>query len=765
MGKPAGKKKPETPKQGSETKHNKALDRSSKAFDEDTAIFINMSQEFKDEGNKLFQKHDYEGAMLKFEKALYLLPNNHIDIANLRTNMAGCYMQLGLGEYPRAINECNLALEVAPKYSKALLKRAKCFEALNRLDLAWRDVSIVLNMEPNNQTALELGDGLRLTMEEKGIKVDENEIAMAIESALSPSSTPSRKIAKEKKVAKEKSSKKKRRSMRVEDVKGEVEVKKVEAEPKAEQVEEKVVEPKSIGEKAKEKKVQAKSIGGQVKEKKVQVKSKDDQVEEDVPKTEDKEVVQEKVRVIEPKAVSRSVKLVFGDDIRYAQLPVNCSVLLMKDVMRDRFPNLEGILVKYRDQEGDLVTITTTDELRKAEGSGDPHGSLRLYISEVSPDQEPAYDGGYIDTGKVSEVKRNLYDDIKNEELESGDIKDKDSTSIDSWIIQFAQIFKNHVGFDSDSYLDLHEVGMKLYSEAIEDTIASEEAQDLFDIASDKFQEMAALALFNMGNVHMSKARKQLPCSEDTSGDSMLLQIKLAYEWAKKEYMRAGSRYEEALKIKPDFYESHLALGQQQFEQAKLCWHYAQKDKVDVESGVIQEILLLYNKAEDSMEAGMQIWEEMEERRLNGFSKEEKYKAKLQKLGLDGLLRDLSADEATEQASILRSQIYILWGTLLYERSVVEFKLGLPSWEECLEVAVEKFELAGASHTDITVMIKNHYSNQAAPAGLGFKIDEIVQAWHEMYDAKRWQIGVPSLRLEPLFRRRVPRLHHVLEHL
>lgn len=752
MGKPIGKKKPEAPKQGSASKPSKSSERSSKQFDEDTAIFINMSQEFKEEGNKLFQKHDYEGAILTYEKALKLLPNNHIDIATLRTNMAACYMQMGLSEYPRAINECNLALEVAPKYSKGFMRRAKCFEALNRLDLALRDVSIVLSVEPNNQNALEFSDGLKKVMEEKGMKVDEKEIAMAIKHTLTPSSTPSRKASKEKKQTKEKSSsKKKRRSMRVEGAKDEkAEVKKVEDEPKPEKTEEKKMEPSLRGK--------------QFKEKKVQAKKKRELIEGDLSKPEDKEVVQEKITIKEAKVVSRSVKLVFGDDIRYAQLPINCSVSLMRDIVRDRFPNLEGILVKYSDQEGDFVTITTTDELRKAEGSGDPHGYLRLYISEVSRDQEPAYDGG--DKADDSKVKRKVYDDIMNEELGNGDSKEEEeSTSIDSWIILFAQLFKNHVGFDSDSYLDLHEVGMKLYSEAIEDTVSSEDAQELFDIASDKFQEMAALALFNMGNVHMSKARKHVPVSEFTSDESVLLQIKPAYEWAKKEYTKAAMRYEEALKIKPDFYEGHLALGQQQFEQAKLCWHYYQKDKVDTESGATQEILLLYNKAEDSMEAGMQIWEEMEERRLNGLSKEEKYKAKLQKLGLDGLLRDLSSDEATEQASILRSQIYILWGTLLYERSVVEFKLGLPSWEECLEVAVEKFELAGASHTDITVMIKNHCSNQVAPAGLEFKINEIVQAWNEMYDARRWQLGVPSFRLEPLFRRRVPRLHHTLEHL
>lgn len=78
-----------------------------KAFGEDTAVFINMSQELKEEGNKLFQKRDHEGALLKYKKALKLFPVNHIDIAYLRSNMAACYMQMVLGKYARAIHECN----------------------------------------------------------------------------------------------------------------------------------------------------------------------------------------------------------------------------------------------------------------------------------------------------------------------------------------------------------------------------------------------------------------------------------------------------------------------------------------------------------------------------------------------------------------------------------------------------------------------------------------------------------------------------------
>ncbi|KAJ7966214.1 Octicosapeptide/Phox/Bem1p domain-containing protein / tetratricopeptide repeat-containing protein [Quillaja saponaria] len=710
MGKPTGKKKEQaSPKLGNANgKPSKPSERTSKAFDEDTTMFINMSQELKEEGNRLFQKKDHEGAMLKYEKALKLLPRNHIDLAHLHSNMASCFMQLGLGEYPRAINECNLALEVSPRYSKALLKRAKCYESLNRLDLALRDVKIVLSLEPNNLTALDIMESLKKTMEEKGIKIDEKEIGLA-----SVKQCPGSRLRK---VVKEKLKKKK---------------------------------SKKTEEKAEDKVV----------------------LEEDVSSVKDKEMVTKTIEenkvvvelVKEEKVVTKTVKLVLGEDIRWAQLPVNCSMNLVRDVVRDRFPGLKGVLVKYRDQEGDLVTITTTNELRLAESLGDLQGSLRLYIVDVSPDQEPAYEGMngdevLRDDGKIGDV-------IENGDMGKGKETTNRLTSIEDWIVQFAWLFKNHVGFDSDAYLDLHELGMKLYSEAMEDAVTIDDAQELFEIAADKFQEMAALAAFNWGNVHMSKARKRVSFSDDGSRESALEQIKSAYEWAQKEYKKAEMRYEEALKIKPDFYEGFLALGHQQFEQAKLCWYYAIACKMDLESGPSSEVLQLYNKAEDSMEKGMLMWEEIEEKRLNGLSKLDKYKVQLEKMGLDRLLKDISADEASEQAANMRSQIYLLWGTLLYERSVVEYKLELPTWEECLEVSVEKFELAGASPTDVAVMIKNHCSNETALEGLGFKIDEIVQAWNEMYDAKRWLFGVPSFRLEPLFRRRVPTLHHILEHI
>ncbi|KAL5127495.1 Protein PHOX1 [Glycine soja] len=729
MGKPTGKKKdPSTPPKANGHHHNpsKSLDDSNNnkraaALDDDTAMFINMSQELREEGNKLFQKKDHEGAMLKYEKALKLLPKSHIDVAHLHTSMAMCYMQLGLGEYPRAINECNMALQVSPRYTKALLKRAKCYEALNRVDLAMRDVRVVLNLEPNNSTALEVLDSLRMTMEEKGIVVDETEIALAaLQHQPEPASARLRKIVREK-------------------IKKKKEHKGGEDGGKAKKI---IIEEK----------VKVENV------KKKDNKDKDHKVHKDKEKRvvkEEKEKLGKEEKEKDKGVVTRTVKLIYGEDIRWAQLPVNCGMRLVRDVIRDRFPGLKGVLVKYRDREGDLVTITSTAELRLAE-TCHVLGSIRLYVTEIEPDQELCYDDGVAGVEDGGRMRMKV---VENGGGDGGKGVGKGVSTVEDWLVQFARLFKNHVGFDSDAYLDIHGIGMKLYSEAMEDAVTSEGAQELFDIAADRFQEMAALALFNWGSVHMSRARKRVSIPEDGSRESEFEFVKAGYEWARKEYMNAEKRFEEAVKIKSDFYEGLLALGHQQFEQARLCWSYLIANNKDLEAGPSDEVLQFYNKAEDSMEKGMLMWEEIEEQRLNGLSKSDKYKEQLEKMGLHGLFRDVSSDEADDQAARMRLQVYLLWGTLLYERSVVEYKLGLPTWEECLEVAVEKFELAGASTTDIGVMIKNHCSNETAMEG--FKIDEIVQAWNEMYDG--WQFDVPSFRLEPLFRRRVPKLHYILE--
>lgn len=727
-----------------------------KVYDKDTTIFISMARELKDEGNKLFQKKDYEGGILKYQKALKLLPRNHIDVSYLHSNIAACYMQMGISDFPRAIHECNLALEVTPRYSKALLKRARCYEALNRLDLALRDVNTVLDIEPKNLMAMEIVDRVKARMETKHEPNDEvaSKIVDTVLNMEPNNAMPTNEITDKVKAILEKKScgEQEIDSIRIphypsqlkplEKVHKKKKNKTDKKNVKLDQVEENKDEDRTDGKTEKINNEENCPDKVEAKEKKNELKD----FERDEKKTEDKLVVEEKISTSrkeeEPKRV---VKLVYGEDIRWAKIPFDCDILKLREIIGERFPVSKAVLIKYRDEEGDMVTITTNEELRWAESStSDQRSAFRLFIFEVNPEQDP-----FFDHVRRLEHKRKLANS---------------SACIDDWILEFAQLFKNYAGFNTDAYLDLHELGMKLYSEAMEDTVTSDEAQEIFQTAADKFQEMVALALFNWGNVHMSRARKRVYFTEDASRESVFSQVKNSFKWAQMEYSKAGERYEEAIKVKPDFYEGFLALGQQQFEQAKLSWYYAVGTNVNLETWDSTETVELYNKAEENMEKGMQMWEEIEKERVNEVLRPNKVKLQLRKTEFSRFVKDLTEDEVAEQAANLRSQINVLWGTMLYERSMMEYKLGIPVWHECLEMAIEKFELAGVSHTHIAVMIKNHCSNPTAPEGVGFNIDEIVQAWNEMYEAKMWQTGVPSFRLEPLLQRRVSKLFHALEH-
>uniref|UniRef100_A0A7N0T9N8 PB1 domain-containing protein n=1 Tax=Kalanchoe fedtschenkoi TaxID=63787 RepID=A0A7N0T9N8_KALFE len=799
--------------------------------DPDIATFVELSQELREEGNRFFQRRDHCGALLSYQKALKLLPENHSDIANLRTNMAACYMQMGVNEYPRAINECNLALQVVPHYAKALLKRARCYMDLDRFDLALMDIDSVLECEPDNIIALDLRDSLINEIVQLEAEIGDQEEAVVkkkkhrkrkkknakverdtVENGEAPDQTEKDEVVVKPNdfVDAVKNEEKKIETRRVQ-----VEEKK--AERRAVLNEEKRFERKAAVE---EPKAETRAVKVQVRtavneETKAETRALMSEEDKVLPRTtareevraESRAVMKEEKKVLrrtairevaeaekraaveirpvvneEKKTEMRILKLVYGEDIRRAVLPLNSSILILRDKVKKRFRSLKGVIMKYKDHEDDLITITTTEDLRMAEAYVDPVGCLRLYIKGVDYDAEPVY-GDEPDDEEMGKPEMNINNEIetsvelqeKEEERsgsgepetisESSDSEDEmgQGTGVARWIRQFARLLKNHVGFDSDSNLDLHEAGMKLYSEAMENTVASDKSHYLLENAAGTFQEMAAQASFNWGNVYMSKAKKKFTILEDDSRETVLEQAKVAFEWARQQYENARTKYELAVKIKPDFFEGFIALGYQQFEQAKLTWYYAIANDFDMESGPSSEILDLYNKAEESMEKGVMIWEEMEQKNPNAHHKKETGKYQADRMGKSGHLRTISTDEFADPPSIMRSQIYVLWGSLLYERSVVEYKMGIPVWAECLEVAVEKFELAGASQTDLAVMVKNHCSNVNALEGLEFKIDEIVRAWNEMHDAKKWQFGEPSFRLEPLFRRQGPKLHEMLE--
>ncbi|PPD87685.1 hypothetical protein GOBAR_DD15382 [Gossypium barbadense] len=717
--------------------------------DLDSSVFLKRANELKEEGNVKYQNKDYMAALQLYDNALRLIPKTHPDRAVFHSNRAACLMQMKPIDYDAVIAECNMAIQAQPLYVRALLRRARAFEAVGKYEMAMQDVQLLLGAEPNNKDALEIDRRLMTALGPR-LEAQQDLQSRPSPAALGASAVrgapiaglgpclPARPVPKKTSTSPPRGSavspnnKLDKHQMNVAHETG---------SKNKNQLPKLVLKPSSGSSKATDnpnkdglrEKSFSTSMRGQVPEVAIQW---------------------------------RPLKLVYDHDIRLSQMPVNCSFKVLREIVSKRFPSSKSVLIKYKDNDGDLVTITCTTELRLAESSVDalvpiePEAdktsgfrTLRLHIVEVSPEQEPPLpeeeeekplesqgaksDESVSHSSLGDSVSEGVDVEIEKTEKEAskrkiGATEDSECKEVemDDWLFEFAQLFRTHVGIDPDAHIDLHELGMEHCSEALEETVTSEDAQILFDKAAAKFQEVAALAFFNWGNVHMCAARKRIPLDESAGKEVVSEKLQTAYDWVREKYSLAREKYTEALSIKPDFYEGLLALGQQQFEMAKLNWSFALAKKIDLSTWDPAETLQLFNSAEEKMKDATEMWEKLEQQRVNELkdpnsSKKEELLKRKKKLGSGaenefpgtGNQCELSAEEVAEQAAVMRSQIHLFWGNMLFERSQVECKLGMDGWKKNLDTAVERFKLAGASEADISTVLKNHCSNGDAVEG------------------------------------------------
>jgi len=93
---------------------------------------IRSIQKVKEEGNNYFKARQYQAAIVEYTKCLNLDPHRQQDIATFMSktiaNRALCYMKLG--NYNQALQDCSAAIEMDPKYIKALMRRADIYKSL-----------------------------------------------------------------------------------------------------------------------------------------------------------------------------------------------------------------------------------------------------------------------------------------------------------------------------------------------------------------------------------------------------------------------------------------------------------------------------------------------------------------------------------------------------------------------------------------------------------------------------------------------------------
>ncbi|KAH7836887.1 hypothetical protein Vadar_006987 [Vaccinium darrowii] len=164
----------------------------------------------------------------------------------------------------------------------------------------------------------------------------------------------------------------------------------------------------------------------------------------------------------------RPLKLVYDHDVRLARMPVNC--------------NFRELKLAESSVDSVIVEDTETDKV-------DSVGMLRLHIVDVGLEQEPpileeeekslATEEIKVDEcGSHSSLGGSAVESVDTEtdkpekdapKEKSGALEDPDfkEVEMDDWLVEFAQLFRSHVGIDSDAHIDLHELGMELCSEPL----------------------------------------------------------------------------------------------------------------------------------------------------------------------------------------------------------------------------------------------------------------------------------------------------------
>ncbi|CAL7945260.1 unnamed protein product [Xylocopa violacea] len=124
----------------------------------ETETPLERAQRFKNEGNEQFRIGKYDEAIIHYNNAIETCPTeNTEDLATFYQNRAAAYEQLK--KYSAVKEDCTKALELKPRYAKALLRRARAMEQCGELESAVEDVSAACILERfSNQTALLMAD-------------------------------------------------------------------------------------------------------------------------------------------------------------------------------------------------------------------------------------------------------------------------------------------------------------------------------------------------------------------------------------------------------------------------------------------------------------------------------------------------------------------------------------------------------------------------------------------------------------------------------
>jgi len=128
--------------------------------------------QLKELGNARYKSQDYYEGIRYYGKALAYCPvdaTHYHARAVCRSNRGACYM--ALGKHRLVVEECTCAIDLDPRYVRALMRRAKAYELLDRLEDAVEDLNAAVDVDKSYVPALQEQRRVNKLYEEKTEKM------------------------------------------------------------------------------------------------------------------------------------------------------------------------------------------------------------------------------------------------------------------------------------------------------------------------------------------------------------------------------------------------------------------------------------------------------------------------------------------------------------------------------------------------------------------------------------------------------------------
>lgn len=443
-----------------------------------------------------------------------------------------------------------------------------------------------------------------------------------------------------------------------------------------------------------------------------------------------------------------SAKVTLGSETRLVQLTASAGYGDLLAQVAAKFPTAGPVVLRYLDAEGDLVTITSRNDLHAAFAEALKNADKRLGVAGIPPIKVQATavaNHAEVPPIPVEELNENrtLQQQILAQQAAqqlqqqtkqtaqgypSGDL-----IEIDDWLIDLIGMVKDAAGIDSDKHIDVQNDAMTVLGKAIDTTIRSEEAQPLFDKAAARFQEIIAMGYVQWSQVHTHKAHRLMDVAA-LADQSWSKELEGS---VKKEFDAAEALIKKSLDVKADYFEALGAMAALECDRAKVACKLLQKPVPPMEPAADEAAVkasqeattaatkeaLAKIKAGDVKSAGKNMtnaagWYKKARAAAEAADAERKAEAEKRK-GSSSSSEDKQPEAAAaangqaegsqdSMLTTLSSHAQVMHGNSLYEWSQVLAAVDESSWKSVLDEATELFRAAGCAEKDIRGALKNH---------------------------------------------------------